>query len=77
MDMKASEQDGLVSMRTLMSLIAVTSRATVYKYIEQIPDFPKPCQFGVRRGRVRFKASEVSHYIASLPTRARQNERRV
>jgi predicted DNA-binding transcriptional regulator AlpA len=76
MDMHAPEPDGLVSMRTLMSLISVTSRATVYKYIEQVPDFPQPCQFGVRRGRVRFKASEVSHYIESLPARARCNERR-
>lgn len=75
--MNTAETDGLVSMRTLMSLISVTSRATVYKYIEQIPDFPQPCQFGVRRGRVRFKASEVSRYIESLPSRPRRNGRQI
>ena len=75
--MNTAEPNGLVSMRTLMSLISVTSRATVYKCIEQIPDFPQPRQFGVRRGRVRFKASEVSRYIESLPSRPRQNGRRI
>ena len=70
--MKPSEPDGLVSMRTLMSLISVTSRATVYKYIQAVPDFPQPCQFGVRRGRVRFKASDVNRYIESLPTRGKR-----
>ena len=75
--MNTVEPDGLVSMRTLMSLISVTSRATVYNYIEQISDFPQPCQFGVRRGRVRFKVSEVSRYIESLPSRPRHNGRRI
>ncbi len=74
--MHPSETDGLVSIRALMQLISVNSRATVYKYINEVPDFPQPCQFGVRRGRVRFKASDVSRYIESLPSKPRRNERR-
>lgn len=73
--MHPSETGGLVSIRALMQLISVNSRATVYKYINEVPDFPQPCQFGVRRGRVRFKASDVSRYIESLPSKPRRNER--
>lgn len=72
--MKHIDHDGLVSMKTLMSLISVRSRATVYKYIEEVPDFPQPCQFGIRRGRVRFKASDVNRYIESLPARSGQGD---
>ena len=75
--MPTPEPDELISMRILMLRISVASRATVYKSIAQIPDFPQPCQFGVRRGRVRFKASEVSRYVESLPSRPRQNGRRI
>lgn len=67
--MPPTEPDGLVSMKALMALISVNSRATIYKYIDEVPDFPQPCQFGVRRGRVRFKASDVQRYIEALPTR--------
>lgn len=67
--MPPAEPDGLVSMKALMALISVNSRATIYKYIDEVPDFPQPCQFGVRRGRVRFKASDVQRYIEALPTR--------
>ncbi|WP_230281050.1 AlpA family transcriptional regulator [Croceicoccus sp. Ery15] len=72
--MQPAEPDGLVSMKTLMALISVNSRATVYKYIEEVPDFPQPCKFGVRRGRVRFKASDVNRYIESLPTRPKRRK---
>lgn len=75
--MKPSEPDELISMRILMLRISVASRATVYKYIDQIPDFPQPCQFGVRRGRVRFKASDVNRYIASLSTKPKSTGQRV
>ena len=67
--MPPAEPDGLVSMKALMALISVNSRATIYKYIDEVPDFPQPCQFGVRRGRVRFKASDVQRYIEALPNR--------
>jgi predicted DNA-binding transcriptional regulator AlpA len=67
--MQPAEHDGLVSMKTLMALISVNSRATIYKYMNEVPDFPQPCQFGVRRGRVRFRVSDVQRYIEALPTR--------
>jgi predicted DNA-binding transcriptional regulator AlpA len=60
------EPDTLLSMAAVMRLISVSSRTTVYRYLQENPDFPRPCKIGASRGRVKFKAAEVARFIDSL-----------
>lgn len=64
--MPTEQPDALLSMSAVMRLISVTSRTTVYRYLQENPDFPRPCKIGASRGRVKFKATEVARFIASL-----------
>ena len=64
--MPTEQPDALLSMSAVMRLISVTSRTTVYRYLQENPDFPRPCKIGASRGLVKFKATEVARFIASL-----------
>lgn len=64
--MPTEQPDALLSMSAVMRLISVSSRTTVYRYLQENPDFPRPCKIGTSRGRVKFKATEVARFIASL-----------
>ena len=58
--------DSLLSLSTVMRMMSVRSRTTIHNYLRQNPDFPRPCKIAGSRGRVKFKASEVSLFIESL-----------
>jgi predicted DNA-binding transcriptional regulator AlpA len=59
-------QDELIDMKGAMKLLCVKSRSSVYKYVAENPSFPKPYKLNGSKGRVKFKASELSHFIYSL-----------
>jgi predicted DNA-binding transcriptional regulator AlpA len=59
-------QDELVDMKGAMKLLCVKSRTSVYKYVAENPAFPKPYKLNGTKGRVKFKASELSRVIDSL-----------
>lgn len=61
--------DSLVDMKGLMAMLCLKSRSSVYKYVAQNPNFPRPCKLAGGRGRNRFKTSEVQNYIDSLNAR--------
>jgi predicted DNA-binding transcriptional regulator AlpA len=65
-NMTPEQPDALLSMSAVMKIISVTSRTTVYRYLHENPDFPKPCKIGASRGRVKFKAREIAQFIDSL-----------
>ena len=64
--MNSVQNDNLIDMKGLMGLLCVKCRSSVYKYIAENPNFPRPCKLGGWRGRNMFKASEVTGYIHSL-----------
>jgi predicted DNA-binding transcriptional regulator AlpA len=67
--MTPNQPDTLISLTDLMKLICVSSRTTIYRYLDENPDFPRPCKIGGRRGRMKFKAAEVARFIDSLEAR--------
>lgn len=66
--MQPTQPDTLLSLAAVMQLMSVNSRTTVYRYLQENPDFPRPCKIGTSRGRVKFKATEVARFIDSLQT---------
>lgn len=67
--MTPNQPDTLISLTALMRLLSVSSRTTVYRYLEENPNFPRPCKIGGRRGRMKFKSTEVAKFIDSLEGR--------
>lgn len=67
--MTPNQPDTLISLTDLMKLISVSSRTTVYRYLDENPEFPRPCKIGGRRGRMKFRAAEVARFIDSLEAR--------
>ncbi|MFM2099126.1 MAG: hypothetical protein RLZZ366_665 [Pseudomonadota bacterium] len=68
--MHTFEPNGLISMRECMRPLSISSRSTVYGYLKYNPDFPAPCMLSRRKSRIRFKASEITRFIESLPSRS-------
>ncbi len=58
--------DRLLSLSAVMKMLSVASRSTMYNYVKQNPDFPKPFKIAGERGRVKFRAREVAQFIDSL-----------
>ena len=64
--MPPQPHDGLVDMKGLMALLCVKSRSSVYKYVAENPDFPRPCKLSGGTGRLKFKANEIARFIELL-----------
>ena len=57
--MPTEQPDALISMSAVMRLISVTSRTTVYRYLQENPDFPKR--------RIAIPADRRPHIERELP----------
>lgn len=67
--MAPDQPDRLLTMSEVMRLMSVKSRTTIYRYLQENPDFPRPCKMGRDRGRLKFRATEVARLIGSLEAR--------
>lgn len=61
MDEKSSS-DRLMNMDELARLLGGISRASIYRFIKSMPNFPQPVKLG---GATRFRESAVQAFIAA------------
>ena len=54
--------DRLLSMRELSECLGDLSRATIYRHIKSLPEFPQPIKIG---SATRFRQSDIQAFIQS------------
>lgn len=69
MENKKIETNGerFLTMKDVLNYTGVKSPSTIYRRMKKDPDFPEPIAMGF--GRIRFKFSEISAWMQTLPVR--------
>jgi predicted DNA-binding transcriptional regulator AlpA len=60
-------QDKLINIDALSEALGGIGRASIYRYIKTVPDFPQPVKVGAS---TRFRLSDVQAFIASKTSSA-------
>ncbi|MDB5957688.1 hypothetical protein [Ramlibacter sp.] len=56
----------MMSMRSLMEMLGIKSRQTIYARMRSDPAFPRPVR-GTRGARSMWRIAQIERYVESLP----------